>query len=143
MTEAIDLAGVFSAAQRAALDASPAVSAAGIATADIYEGVVEVAARLPHIVTGDDQILTERTGACGDEGEIFARVHIHTKGGEAATARTIAAAVKAALLAPLELPGAATVDEWAMADERYLTDPDQSTHVVLTFRYLVSLETVS
>lgn len=138
-TDAPDLAGAFSAAQRAALEASDALAAAGITQAKIYSGVIEVGARLPLVAIGEDQILTSRAGECGDEAEIFATVHVHAKGAEAQTARRISAAVKRALLAPLDLPGAAAIDEFAMADERYVTDPDQSTHVVLVFHYLASL----
>lgn len=141
MTEAVlDLAGVFHEQQRAALKACAALEAAGIGRSRIYDAV-PVGAGLPYLVTGDDQFLFERTGACGDEGEIFATVHAWTKGPEVMACRAILAAARTALAAELPLPGVGVVDTFEVVTEQYSTDPDQSTHGVLTIHYLVSLET--
>jgi hypothetical protein len=136
MTEAPNMRGAFRTAQRAALKAS-GLSALGITAAKIFSGQVVGNASLPYVVAGDDQVLTSLTGGCADEAEIFGTVHFWGKDDELVS--KMVAEGKRALLAPLQMPDVAVVDEYMVADERYLTDPAGSTHGVLTIHYLATL----
>lgn len=131
-----DPAAPFHTAQEAALRASNALAVAmGLAWPRIYTGVAPTAAPLPHIVIGDDQVLDD-SDECQDGSEIYSTVHIWTKPNppQAQQARQIAAVVRGILNAPLTITGH-TVILYSFDDARFLTDPDGSTHAVLTFRY--------
>lgn len=137
MTDAPNVRGAFRDAQRAALKAS-GLPALGVTAAKIYSGQVEKNTPLPYVITGDDQVLTSRAGECGDEAEIFATVHFYGKD-DALVSRMVAEG-KRALLASLDMAGVAVVDEFAVEDERYLTDPAGSTHGILAVHYLLTLD---
>ncbi len=93
----------------------------------------------PYVLLGEVQGLHEND-PCAAEAEIFATVHFWSrvsppdKGGQATA---MGAAISAALNAQLSLTDW-TVDEWEQTDERYSTDPDQSTHGILIFHYLLT-----
>lgn len=121
----------------ATLRGSAALATAMGGSVRLYAGPIPTNAPLPYVAIGDDQVIDD-SDECQDGSEIFAKVHAWSRPEppSATQARSIAAAVRAALKAPIALEGFETV-EWAFVDALHLTDPDGSTHVVLTFRYLV------
>lgn len=144
MTETIasaGLAGVFQQAQDAALRGSVRLrEAMGLTSPRIFV-TVPVNAVLPYVVVGEDQVPEAFDGDCAEELELFATVHGWSKPNppQALMARKMTASIKAAMLG-IEIPGAQVVEAIA-EDERYLTDPDHSTHSVQVFRYLVTIPT--
>lgn len=134
-----DLAIEFHATQLQALYDSDALKLAmGQEVASVLE-IVPTDAAMPYVVVGEDEIPDDFEHDCGEEVEFFATVHIWSKPNppQARQAREIAAAVVAALNLALVIDGW-VIDEWSVSTRQYFTDPDGSTHVVLTFRYLAT-----
>lgn len=134
-------AQAFKIAQEAALRGSAEMQAAMNLPASAVRLYTEVPANapLPYCVLGDDQVLVENT-ECAVEAEIYATIGVWSRLNpldKGVQARAIGAAVIAALNLQLAVHGW-DVDEWAVQDERYSTDPDQSTHGVLLFKYLLT-----
>ena len=131
-----DPAAAFHTAQEAILRGSTALATAmGLAQPRIYTGPVPANAPLPYIVLGDDQTLDD-SDECQDGSEIFSTIHVWSKPNppQAQQAREIAAVIRSLLNAPLTITGH-TVVLFSFEDARFLTDPDSSTHAVITFRY--------
>lgn len=132
-------AAAFHAAQEAALRASGDLTTAmGLAKARLYTEA-PVNAPVPYGVIGEDQVLLEN-GDCAAEAEIFSTVHFWSRAApldKGAQARAMGAAAIAALNLALTITGWDVV-EWEMTSERYVTDPDQSTHGILEFHYLLT-----
>lgn len=141
----MSLEAALTAAQADALGASAAYAQALTVPADKARGHVFTAlpegkgAAPPYSVLGEDQWLDDGDD-CQEAFEVFSTVHHWAKPAalEASPTqgRAMAAAARAALAVELVIAGgrcvAATCEE-----TRFLTDPDGSTHVVQTFRYLV------
>lgn len=129
----------FSAAQDAALRGSAALATAmGTGGKGILTEVPANQAP-PYVVQGEIQVLLEND-PCADEAEVFSTVHVWSRTSpldHGAQAGAMGAAMIAALNAQLTLTGW-TVDEWELQSEGYSTDPDQSTHGVLVFHYLLT-----
>lgn len=127
---------VFTAAQKAALEASAPLALAMGGKSTIFT-VLPTNKPTPYVVLGEDQIL-EDGDDCTVGAEIFATTHVWARPPtlEANSARRIAALVRDLLNADLNITGFRTVD-FEFVDVRYLTDPDQSTHAVISHRYLV------
>jgi len=106
-------------------------------TARIY-GVVPQNAPLPFLRIGDDQII-EDSDECASSSEIIAQVHVWTRPEppDVQLGRQIAGTVRELLAPTLDIAGFDTVLA-LFVDTRHLTDPDGSSHAVLTFRYLVT-----
>lgn len=125
----------------AALRASTALATAMGGTVKVYSAPPANAA-LPYVLIGQDQI-TGDDDECADASEIFAEIHLWSRAeppgphGSASQARTMGAAVRAALKTELAIAGHDT-DEWVFEGARYGTDPDGSTHGILNFKYLVT-----
>lgn len=132
-------AAAFKAAQDAALRASGALTAAMATGGKGILTEVPTNQPPPYVVTGDDQVLLNTAG-CAADAEIFATVSwwsLKSPRDRGAQARAMGAAIIDALNAQLTLTGW-DVDEWELQDERYSTDPDQSTHGIATFHYLLT-----
>lgn len=130
-------AAPFAQARHAALEGSAALAAAVGAAPQLFTEV-QANATPPYVVEGEDQILLEKD-ACADEAEVYATVHIWSLTeplDRGAQARAMGGAVVGAMLA-LSVTGW-DVDLAELQSERYFTDPDQSTHGVLTFHYLLT-----
>jgi hypothetical protein len=107
--------------------------------ARIY-GVVPQNATLPFIRIGDDQVLQDDTD-CASGSEIYAVVHIWTRPDPPGVqlARQMAGLIRDLL----GDPDTFTVVDFDVVDAlfidtRHLTDPDGSTHAVLTFHYALT-----
>lgn len=93
----------------------------------------------PYVELGEFQTLDD--GAqCHDGMEVFATLHVWSRGAGQVEAKTIAGAVRGALHeAEIDLGGAWQFLEIAHQDTRYLKDPDgRTSHAVLTFRALIA-----
>lgn len=93
----------------------------------------------PYVELGEFQTLDD--GAqCHDGMEVFATLHVWSRGAGQVEAKTIAGTVRGALHeADLDLGAAWQFLEIAHQDTRYLKDPDgRTSHAVLTFRALVA-----
>lgn len=132
-------ASPFKAAQESAIRGSAALTAAmGTAGKGILTEV-PTNQPTPYVVLGDNQVLLENHD-CAAEAEVFATVHVWSRTvplDKGAQARAMGAALIAALNKQLTLAGW-DVDEWELQDERYVTDPDNSTHAIITFHYLLT-----
>lgn len=130
----------FTEAQYAALKASEALAEAmGLTEPRVYR-VLPTGAKVPYVVVGEDQLIDDSLECEGNEvegAEIFSTVHVWTKPDppEALSPREIAAVVRK-VLKTITIPGY-RVMESEFEDVRYLTDPDQSTHAVISHRYVV------
>lgn len=128
----------FKVAQEAALRASSDLTTAMGGKVRIYTEVPPNAP-LPYIVIGGDQIILEND-VCADEAEIFSTVNLWSRTNpldHGVQARAIGSEVITALNQQLNLSGW-TVDEWTVQSERYVTDPDGSSHGIITFQYLIT-----
>lgn len=136
-------AGPFKLAQEAALRGSAALATAAGAALRIYTEVPVAGPSgvpLPYLVTGQDQIILEADGDCADEAEIFASVGLWSRTDpldKGAQCRAMGSAAIDALNVALSIDGWEVV-VWELVSERYVTDPDQSTHGILDFRYLLT-----
>lgn len=133
-------AGPFKVSQEAALRASSGLAQAMTAgdsgaVSRIYTEV-PTNAPTPYVVIGDDQVLIF-VSDCGSEAEIFSTVHLWSRTNpldKGVQARAIGSEIIGVLNAALVLTGW-VIDEWEMTSERYVTDPDGSTHGIIEFRY--------
>lgn len=136
-------ATAFKAAQEAALRGSADLKTAmGLATARIYTEA-PTNAPVPYVVIGLDQVLIEQNEGCADEAEIFATVSWWSRVSpldKGAQARAMGEAIVDALNLQLTITGW-TVDVWELQQERYVTDPDQSTHGLAEFHYQLTAQT--
>ena len=93
----------------------------------------------PYVELGEFQTLDD--GAqCHDGMEVYATLHVWSRGAGQVEAKTIAGAVRGALHdVDLDLGAAWQFLEIAHQDTRYLKDPDgRTSHAVLTFRALIA-----
>lgn len=134
-----DPAAAFHAAQDTALrDAVDLGSLWPGGVARIYS-VVPQNAPLPFIRIGDDQII-EDSDECVSASEVFALVHVWTKPDPPGVqlGRQIAGVIRDILAADdFGVEGFDTVLAMFL-DARHLTDPDGSSHAVLTFHYFLT-----
>lgn len=114
-------------------------TAMGLAAPRIYTERPTDAA-MPYVLIGDDQVIGEDNG-CADDSEIFATLHVYArtdatlKGSR--RARRIAGVLRSLLKDGFDIDGHRIVVP-EFQDHRPLTDPNGSTHVVMTFRYQTS-----
>ena len=137
-----DPAAAFHAAQDAALRTSADLAALFPGGVVRVYSVVPQNAPLPFIRIGDDQVI-EDSDECVSASELFAAVHVWTKPDPPSVqlGRQIAGVVRETLAPEFPIQGFDTVLARFM-DARHLTDPDGSSHAVLTFHFLVTaLET--
>jgi hypothetical protein len=133
-------AEAFHAAQDQALRGSPAlVAAMGVGGKGI---VTEVSTNqpVPYVIFGQNQIILQENEGCGFMAELFATVSWWSRKSpldKGAQARAMGAAIIDALNTELAVAGW-DVDLWELQHERYVTDPDQSTHGMADFRYLLT-----
>jgi hypothetical protein len=135
-----DPAAAFHAAQDAALRGSTDLAALfPDALVRIYS-VVPQNAPLPFIRIGDDQVMSDGE-ECASSSEIFALVHVWTKPDPPGVqlGRQIAGVIRDTLAPDLAIVGFDTVLAMFI-DARHLTDPDGSSHAVLTFHYFTTAE---
>jgi hypothetical protein len=106
--------------------------------ARIYSTVPQNAP-LPFIRIGDDQVLEDSTD-CASGSEVFASVHVWTRPDPPSLllGREIAGVIRDVLT-----DEGFTVPGWDMVlalfvDTRHLTDPEGSSHAVLTFHYALT-----
>jgi hypothetical protein len=135
-----DPAAAFHTAQDAALRSS-------IELANLFPnqqvriyGTVPQNAPLPFIRIGDDQVLADDT-ECASGSEVYAVVHIWTRPDPPSVqlARQIAGVVRDILADPDTFTVADfDVIDALFVDTRHLTDPDGSTHAVMTFHYALT-----
>jgi|AAFX01.1.fsa_nt_gi hypothetical protein len=131
-------AGPFHTAQESALKASSGLIAAAAGPLRVLTEP-PTNAMPPYVVIGNTQVLIE-AGDCGDEAEIFATVDVWSRTeplDKGAQARAMGGEIIDALNLALSIDGWTTV-LWEMTSERYVTDPDQSTHGTIEFRYLLT-----
>jgi len=132
-----DPAVAFHVAQDAALRASADLALLfPDGRARVYS-VVPQNAPMPFIRIGDDQVV-EDSDECVSASEIFAQVHIWTEPDppDVQLGRQIAGIVRG-LLRDLAVTGFDLV-LGEFVDTRHLTDPDGSSHALLTFHYLLT-----
>jgi hypothetical protein len=134
-----DPAAAYHTAQDAALRSS--VELANLWSdhrARIY-GTVPQNAPLPYIRIGDDQVLEDSTD-CASGSELYAVVHVWTRPDPPSVqlARSMAGIIRDVLTDDaFEVDGFDVVLA-LFVDTRHLTDPDGSTHAVLTFHYALT-----
>lgn len=95
---------------------------------------------VPYVVFGQNQIILDQFEGCGYTAEIFATVHWWSRTSpldKGAQARAMGSAIIDALNLELAMTGW-TVDLWELQQERYVTDPDQSSHGMADFHYLLT-----
>lgn len=121
-------------AVEAALRASTDLATAMGGSVRVYS-TTPTNAPLPYVVFGEDQIIGDDDD-CTDASEAICTIHAWSKPNPPSTtqARQIGAAIRAALATQLTLSDH-VVNEWRFEDAQYLTDPDLSTHAILTFHY--------
>lgn len=133
-------AGPFKVSQEAALRASSALAVIMSAPSPqpvsrIYTEV-PINAAMPYIVLGDDQVLLENY-ICANQAEIYSTVHLWSMTSpldKGAQARAMGSEIIGILNQALALDGW-VIDEWELESERYVTDPDGSTHGFIAFHY--------
>lgn len=133
-----DVAEELTKAQEAALRASAALLAAAPWTQPRVYRSIPTNAPLPYIKLGEDQVIDD-SDDCQDGSEIISTVHVWSKPEtpQAMEGRRIAAALRVELQADLVIPGHDLVLA-AFVSKSFTTDPDDSTHAILTFRYLTT-----
>lgn len=134
----------YAAAQEAALRASAALATAMALAGGKVNVFTEVPANVkpPYVLIGEREAQLEQVPGCADEAELIATVQWWARKeplDKGAQATAMGAAIVAALLAQLTLDGW-DVDEWLIEQERYSTDPDQSTRGLAVFRYLLTAQ---
>lgn len=134
-------AAAFKVARDAALKASAALATAAGGLARVFTDP-PTNLKPPYVLTGEDQVLLESSVDCGDEAELFSTIHLWSRteprdGG--LQARQMGAAIIDVMLGELVVSGW-DVDLAELVDERYVTDPDGSTHGVLTLRHMLTLQ---
>jgi hypothetical protein len=130
-------AGPYKVAQEAALRGSAALETAMVGRLVIYTEV-PTNAPLPYVVLGNDQVLQEP--GCATEAEVISTIGFWSRTDprdKGVQARAMGSAMIDALNVQLVVDGW-DVDEWEVREERYSTDPDQSTHGVLVIRHLLT-----
>jgi hypothetical protein len=139
-------AAALLAGQKAALEASAGLALAfGVpagATPRVFDAVPTNAA-LPlgkpgYVVLGDGDDEADESDECQEAWEIVSNIGIWLRPDppNAAAIRDAAAAVKAELFAAVALVGF-VVREWSDHRVRYVTDPDGSSHAILSITYLI------
>lgn len=114
-----------------------ALSGAGIAGGRIYDGVPDNPV-FPYVTIGDEQIIDD-SNTCGESWEAFADIHVWSRpvAGSKVEAKTIAAAVKGAVLAIGTVSGGTLTGVFSET-ARSFRDPDGLTeHTVLTFKFII------
>jgi hypothetical protein len=133
-----DPAAAFHAAQDAALRTSLDLQMLFSGGVVRLYSVVPENAPLPFIRIGDDQVI-EDSDDCVSASEIFALVHVWTKPDPPGVqlGRQIAGIIRETLAPDLPVAGFDTVLAY-FESTRHLTDPDGSSHAVLTFHYALT-----
>ena len=137
-----DPAAAFHAAQDACLRGSAPLAALFPGGAVRLYSVVPQNAPLPFIRIGDDQVMQDMDDTCVSSSEIFALVHVWTKPDppDVQLGRQIAGVIRDTLTAEnLPIAGFDTVLV-DFIDARHLTDPDGSSHAVLTFHVFATAD---
>lgn len=136
-------AAAFHETQDTVLRGSAALTAAlGLVAARVLTDVPP-GQKPSYVVIGADQVLIENHD-CAAEAEIFSTVDVWTRTNpldKGAMARAAGAIIIDLLNAQLTVAGW-MVDEWELTSERYVTDPDQSTHGILEFHYLLTQQVI-
>jgi hypothetical protein len=93
-------------------------------------------ARPPYLVIGDDTIEGD-DDECGEASEITALVNAWVKPNppNATQIRQVGAAIRTALGADLAIDGFDQLVDRPFENARYVTDPDGSSHVIVTVRF--------
>lgn len=130
------LAAPLAVAIEATLRASPSLAAA-MSVVRLYT-VVPVNAPLPYVIVGENQIVGDDI-ECAEGAEAFVVIHVHAHPNPPSidSPNQIADAVRATLTAPFILPEHEVV-EWQFDGMIPTIDPDGSSHIRLTFRYLLT-----
>lgn len=133
-----DVAEELTKVQEAALRASGPLLAAATWTQPRIYRVIPTNAPLPYIKLGEDQVIDD-SDECQGGSETISTVHVWSKPEtpQAMEGRRIAAAIRQELSADLEIPGHDLVLA-IFVSKSFTTDPDDSTHAILTFRYLTT-----
>jgi hypothetical protein len=136
-----DPAAAFHAAQDAALRASAPLQALFPGGVVKLYSVVPQNAPLPFIRIGDDQVMEDTDPTCAASSEIFAVVHVWTKPDppDVQLGRQMAGVIRDTLAPSLTIAGF-DCELADFIDARHLTDPDGSSHAVLTFHYFATAE---
>ena len=123
----------------AALSASAGVTAAGSPPigSRIYDKVPKDPV-FPYLVIGDDQIIGDDDG-CGENSEAFVRIHVWSRAVGFPEVKTIAGAVRAAIIAATFAIAGFEVVVVQFVQAQFIPDPDPLTrHAVVEFRFLIS-----
>jgi hypothetical protein len=128
-------AAPFKTARQAALAASSALATAMGGAARVFDRR-PTNLKPPYVLTGQDQILLDPNGDCPAEAEVYSTIHLWTlrEGDDGDQARAIGAAIVDVMLGALSVDGW-EVDLAELVDEQYLTDPDGSTHGIVTVHH--------
>lgn len=113
----------------------------GVGTGDrIYDRVPDKdKLEFPYVTVGDDQVIGDDV-ECGQQSEIFSRIHVWSRSpsGGFPEAKTIAGAIRTRLRATPPAPPGFIVLETLFVQTQALVDPDALTrHVVLEFRFFL------
>jgi hypothetical protein len=135
-----DPAAAFHTAQDAALRGSGELASLFPNSTPRIYGVVPQNAPLPFIRIGDDQVLEDSTD-CASGSEIYAVAHVWTRPDPPGVqlARQMAGVIRDLLADPetFVVQDFDVIDA-LFVDTRHLTDPDGSTHAVITFHYALT-----
>lgn len=136
-----DPAVAFHAAQDAALRGSLQIAALFPGRLVRLYSVVPQNAPLPFIRIGDDQII-EDSDECSSGSEIFSAVHVWTMPDPPSVSlgRQIAGLIRETLAPVLVIEGFDTILA-RFVDTRLATDPDGSSHAILSFHYFTTAQT--
>jgi Protein of unknown function (DUF3168) len=136
-----DPAAAFHAAQDAALRASTDLAALFPGGVVRVYSVVPQNATLPYLRIGDDQIIEDADPTCAVSSEIYALVHVWTKPDppDVQLGRQMAGAIRDTLSPNLTIAGF-DCELAEFIDTRHLTDPDGSSHAVLTFHFTATAQ---
>jgi hypothetical protein len=131
-----DPAAAFHAAQDAALRGSAELAALWAPDVARIYSVVPQNAPLPFIRIGDDQVLEETT-ECVSASDLYATVHVWSKPDppDVQLGRQIAGVIRDILTNQGMLIAGFDLVIATYVDTRHTTDPDGSSHAVLTFQY--------
>lgn len=130
-----DAAEALHLAIKAALEGSTALATALAGPVRVFS-TPPTNAQPPYLVIGDDTVEGD-DDECGEASEVTALVNAWVKPNppNATQIRKVGAAIRAALGAELAIAGFAQLVDRPFESARYVTDPDGSSHAILTFRF--------
>jgi len=133
-----DPAAAFHAAEDTALRTSADLAALFPGGVVRVYSVVPQNAPLPFVRIGDDQVI-EDSDECVSASDLYATVHIWTKPDPPSVqlGRQMAGVIRQLFAPEFPIPGFDTVLA-RFVDARHLTDPDGSSHSVLTFHFALT-----